>query len=81
MFSKDQLQVITQAIDCTWGALSADVEADGNEDAMEMCLDAGRLKMYGGGYGDEADTLVHNAVKKHGWIEVLNFLCDKVYLV
>ena len=37
--------------------------------------------MYGGGHGDEADTLVHNAVKKHGWIEVLNFLCDKVYLV
>jgi hypothetical protein len=61
-----------------WQAIAEEgIEAD-NEEAIEMALDANRLTTYG--YPD-AEKLVDQAVRFHGWSTVAAFLAKQVQLV
>ena len=80
MFTDAHMKILTHAIYQTWGAIAADLpdEVD-NAEAMELCIDANRLQSLGNSW--EADQLVQDAIKMHGYSAVFDFLCSKIQVV
>jgi hypothetical protein len=64
-----------------WQAIAPDVdECDGNDEAIEMVLDANRLSMFLGAPGKEVEELIAQAEKDNGFEAVDEFLCSNVHL-
>lgn len=76
------------AINQTWGAVASDLyeaaaEAGDritNEAAIECCIDANRLAMYGGKNGKAMDELVTKLIKEHGYNVVMKQLKKELKL-
>ncbi len=76
------LSLLKPAIDETWNAIAFDVVpicGDDNESAMEMCIDADRLEI--NGHDPEANKLVHDLCREHGYMELLQFLSKHIQLL
>jgi hypothetical protein len=69
-------------INNVWGHIADDAyEAGGrvsNTEAMEMVLDANRMSTFG---HKDAETLVDELCKEHGYVKVNKFLCKHFKLV
>lgn len=67
----EQHTLILRTLHQAWGAIAWECEGiEDNAGAIEMCVDADRLK----DYNVEAYNLVNDLVRKHGWAKVLNVL-------
>lgn len=77
ILTEEQLSTIEAAVRSIWHGIAPDADVDTNEEAVELCLDAGMLKMYG--YG-EAYTLYKNLIQDHG-LEVREELCERIELI
>ena len=77
--NNDFLKQVEPAILAGWDYINADIpgEAD-NHEAIETTIDANRLTMIG--YKD-ADQLIMQAVKEHGYSKVMKFLVKNIPLV
>ena len=66
----------------SWNVIGSEaygeMERVSNYDAVEAAVDADHLKIHGG--DAEADALVMQACKEHGWNKVLPFLVKNVIL-
>ncbi len=91
--NKEFLAAVEAPIHRTWQAIGGDVGAlEGRQTFignMEMCIDADRLDMYGGGYGSKltepnegkaANDLIGYACMQHDYIKVLKFLARHIKL-
>lgn len=65
---------ISAAMNATWQAIAPDAAefCEDNEEAMEMCIDAGRMRVYGDDL--EAAQLVEDLCQARGYTKVLTFL-------
>ncbi len=95
MTAKDKealLAAVRQPIYRTWQAIGGDAEAACREmgerlrqvDAVEFCVDADRVAMFG--HNDRAQAKAANEVlsaafQKHGYDHVFRFLCKSISLV
>lgn len=77
---QDFIKKVSPAIFAVWGAIAPDVQVDGNEEAIELCLDADRLPMFVDG-GAEIDALISAAEDEHGYDVVSDFLAANIILV
>lgn len=59
----------------TWDQIAPDVGRVTEKEAMELCLDAGRLQDAG------AEKLVHDLCAAHGYKAVLKFLSKRIPLL
>jgi hypothetical protein len=64
----------------TWQHIYPDAEVGSNAEAMELVLDANRMEMNLGAKGREADKLISEATKEHGYKKVDKFLCKHIQL-
>ena len=55
-----------------WNYIASDCEVDDNECAIELCIDANRLTTCA--EAPEAEALVSELIKEHGYNKVLKFL-------
>lgn len=73
------IEMLRMPIWMVWSGIAPDaldfVKSD--EEAMEMVLDAGRLEMYG---ESEANELVRELFKEHGFSKVCSFLSKEMRL-
>lgn len=82
------IKKVKPAIINTWQQIGSDLEAccaeEGealnNDEAIECCIDADRLKMYGGD-GDVTINIIREAVKEHNYGKVLTFLVRNINLL
>lgn len=85
-FTPDQLKIVTSAIHNTWQAIGSDVlacaegEPIDNESAIECCIDAERIQMYGGPQRLEAQKLLNEAFEKFNWKIVMKQLKKTIKL-
>ena len=80
--NKEFVEKISPAIYTTWDAIGPDYlenfgEDIDNEEAIEACIDAGRLEVFA---GKEAQNLLTLACKTHGYSVVLNYLNQHITL-
>ena len=73
---KEFVEKISPAIYTTWDAIGPDYlenfgEDIDNEEAIEACIDAGRLEVFA---GKEAQALMSKMCKEYGYSVVLNYL-------
>lgn len=73
--SRDTLKAINSVFSSIGYDLPDDVD---NEEAVECCLDADRLKTYG---FSEAQDEVKKAIAEFGYVPVLEAISEKVVLV
>lgn len=77
--NNDFLKQVGPAIINGWNYIAADMPEDtDNHEAIETTIDANRLAMIG--YKD-ADQLIMQAVKEHGYSKVMKFLVKNLPLV
>ena len=73
--NKEFVEKISPAIYTTWDAIGPDylegMEDVDNEEAIEACIDAGRLEVFA---GKEAQALMCEMCKEYGYSVVLNYL-------
>ena len=81
-------ELIKPSILQVWDAIGSDVLAlvtdPGeleNAGAIEMCVDADRLRTMGGKDGEVADMLLEDAHSKHGWDDVIEALSNSIDLI
>lgn len=80
MFTDVHMKVLTHAIYQTWGAVAADLpEEIDNQEAMEVCIDADRLESLGNSW--EANEILKDAIKMHGYSAVFDFLCSEIQVL
>lgn len=80
------IKKVKPAIQRTWETIGSDLEACcadsdeplDNEGAIESCIDAGRLGMYG---CKDAQATVRVAIVEHTYSKVLAFLVKNIHLV
>ena len=85
---QDFIKKVKPAILNTWQQVGSDFEAacaeEGealyNEEAIECCINADRLEMYGGD-GDVASNIIREAIKEHNYGEVISFLVRNINLL
>lgn len=77
-FTTAEARVVVAAITQVWQMIAADIERASNEEAIEMCIDADRLRMFG---QDEGHRLVATAFEQHGYAKVHKTLVQLVSLV
>lgn len=79
------LEAVRAPIVTVWGTIGYDIieccesmgEGCDNEQAIESCIDANYLTMY---TSKEADVLVSEMCKEHGYDKVLKFLAKNIRL-
>jgi hypothetical protein len=87
MFSGADEKLLARAIYSTWQRIGYDAEAhvEGNDGAVEVCIDADRLTTDCGqgneAQGKAADALIKSALDKHTYTKVLKALSKIVNLV
>lgn len=72
---------VRQPITCVWNSIAADVHDDediNNENVIEWCIDADHLELIGG--DKEANDLVREQCKVHGYTRVLKYLARNIIL-
>lgn len=81
-------EMIKPAILNVWDQIGEDVMAlvtdpgeIENDGAIEMCVDADRLRTMGGADGAAADDLLTEAHGEHGWDDVIEALTNVIDLV
>jgi hypothetical protein len=81
-------EMIKPAILNVWDQIGSDVmalvEDPGeieNDGAIEMCVDADRLRTMGGADGAAADDMLTDAHAEHGWDDVIKALTETINLV
>jgi hypothetical protein len=62
-----------------WNYIGSDCMVDDNECAIEMCIDADRLTTCA--EAPEADKLIGELIKEHGYNKVLKFLSKNFLFV
>jgi hypothetical protein len=83
---KEGLDRLVQPLLVVWNAIGPDVEESframddelDNESVIEMCLDADHLLLSGN--DREANELLHQLCREHGFGEVVKGLCKRVTL-
>lgn len=70
----------------TWDSIAPDLDAFSeepidNETAIECCIDADRLTMFGGKDGGHAQCIIGEAFSDHGTTTVYKFIESKINLV
>jgi hypothetical protein len=72
---------LNQAVYATWNYIGSDAMefCESNGDAIEMVLDADRMTTCGN--APEADALVSELIKEHGYSKVSKFLSKNFRLV
>jgi len=76
----DVLNILAPAIVRTWSYVVFDVEEiSDNEEAIELCIDADRLKFTGN--SPEANNLIIELCKEYGPMAVISWLGKHVQLV
>ena len=77
---KNFLEKVQNPIYQVWDQIGHDIlelEDVDNEECVETVIDASRLDTFG---HKEAQELVSEAVKEHGYSKVLKFLCKNIKL-
>ncbi len=82
------VETIKPAILNVWNQICSDMMAlvtdpgeIENDGAIEMCVDADRLRTMGGADGAAADDLLSETHAEHGWDAVIEALTDSIELV
>lgn len=81
IFTEQQMTHIRSAILSVWQQIGHDIEVelgDDNEAAIEGCLDADRLRIFG---HHEVHRILFEAMKDHGYTKVMKVLVENVILV
>lgn len=79
-------QVLVRAIHTTWQAIGCDAiaavqecgEEMGNEEAVEMCLDADRVATFGGKDGQAAQDEFRALVAEYGYVKSLSHVASSL---
>ena len=81
-------ELLRPAIMNVWDQIGSDVMAlvtdpgeIENAGAIEMCVDADRLRTMGGKDGEVSDVLLEAAHSKHGWDAVIEALSNSIDLI
>ena len=85
MLTPEFINLVNNPINNVWQTIGSDLYAVveecgdtlGNEEAIECCIDANRLTMYG---HKDAENAIDNAVKQHGYGKVHKYLCKNIKL-
>ena len=81
---QDFLAVVKPAICYTWSQIGHDVYECGgrvtNGVAIEACIDADRVSVYGGSDKEKAAKLITEACTKYAYTTVHRFLCKHIKL-
>jgi hypothetical protein len=83
---REGVDKLVEPVLVVWNAIGWDVEESlqacgeelDNESAIEMCLDANRLLLNGN--DQEAETLLNQLCREHGFGQVVRALCQRVTL-
>lgn len=77
---KEFLEKVENPIYRVWDQIGHDIlelEDVDNEECVETVIDASRLETFG---HKEAQDLISEAIKEHGYIKVLEFLTENIKL-
>jgi hypothetical protein len=82
------VRLVERPIHACWGEIAYDVpEPVSNADAIELAIDADRLKTFSGSHRRDveaaraADAAIGEAIAAHGYSKMLRFLAKHVRLV
>jgi hypothetical protein len=75
--------LLSNAVRTTWYAIASDCDFVGgdNEAAVELCIDADRLLMYGGDSREMAAIELRKLIAQHTYAKVLSALSTKIALL
>ena len=79
MTTQDIINRVRKPILITWGYIAADSGAESNEEAMELCIDSGRIVMEA--KDQEADDLIKQLCNELGYSITLKLLSSNIRLV
>lgn len=76
------IEQLSNPINQVWQYIGGEVEemvGDANDEALELCIDAGRLTTVAN--SPSADELVSQLIDEHGITQVFDFLNENIRLV
>lgn len=79
MNAQEVIDRVRKPILITWGYIADDSGAESNEEAIELCIDAGRIAMETG--DKEADDLIKQLCNELGYSTTLKLLSDNIRLI